>query len=376
MTMMRGRLLLAFVILVSANGCLKKERTMLVVQVGSNLAVPGELDEVDLSITANGKTQHIPCSLINGYAIPLQIGIVEGGDGASTVSVVATGSLTGSTVVDEEADVSFIHGKSMLLKLFLAAECRGNPCADPNQTCTTGGRCRSKTFDPGELTPFDPSAIYKPKDAAPANIADAGGDAAVVDEAATDNKEVTSPEVRDRSSPEVSPPHADLGSDLRLNPDLGPDTTLGRDLGTDLGPDAKWGSDLGPDTTPSPDVGPDIGKDIGPDLPHDVTSPPPSNCVIFSGTTGNPPAPNTTAAFCLATCDDVQGWVCNNFAGRTMTINGVATACSEGVSQPGLTKKNGYNVFRVSAGTSTSANIYWWGTFNATCPAPDGGVFP
>jgi hypothetical protein len=54
-----------------------------------------------------------------------------------------------------------------------------------------------------------------------------------------------------------------------------------------------------------------------------------------------------------------------------VTVNGASAKCGDAVA-----KKNGYVVFRVSAGNNTSAVIYWWGTYATSCPAPDGGVFP
>ena len=159
---------------------------MLVVEVGTNLAIPSQLDKIDLAITAGGKTQHTPYSLVGGYSIPIQVGIVEASDGIGTIAVVATGYLNGAPVVNEDAIVSFIEGKSMMLKLFLAAECRDNPCKDPNQTCTTGGVCRSKTFTPNELTVFEPSLASKRRDASQAMPADAPGDSPVWGEVSID----------------------------------------------------------------------------------------------------------------------------------------------------------------------------------------------
>ena len=105
-----------------------------------------------------------------------------------------------------------------------------------------------------------------------------------------------------------------------------------------------------------------------------------SNCSIFYGTagTGHPPASGTTGAFCIATCDDIAGWGCSNFAGRTVTVNGTVIACADGTQEGAVTKKNGYNVFQVSGGTGTSisATVFWWGTYASSCPAPDGGIFP
>jgi len=149
-------------LLVAVGGCQSNQRivqrTELVVQVDSNLAVPGELDKVEVTVTANGKTQYLPCSLITDCKLPWDVGVVEATAGADSIEIVATGYLNGSAIVNETAVLSFVEGESMLLKLFLAAECRGDPCTDPDQTCTTGGVCRQKVRTPSELKPYAPAA--------------------------------------------------------------------------------------------------------------------------------------------------------------------------------------------------------------------------
>ena len=68
-----------------------------------------------------------------------------------------------------------------------------------------------------------------------------------------------------------------------------------------------------------------------------------------------------------------MGWGCSNFdSGRKVTVNGTAVNCGDA-----LTKKDGYYVFRVTAGSNTSiksAGIYWWAsTWATSCAAPAGG---
>jgi hypothetical protein len=87
---------------------------------------------------------------------------------------------------------------------------------------------------------------------------------------------------------------------------------------------------------------------------------------------GHPPATGSLAAYCIATCDDIAGWGCANWDGRTVSVNGAAATS---VCGGAVTKVNGYNVFKVSAGTNTASAIYWWGTYATSCPLPDGGLF-
>ncbi|MGA7743373.1 MAG: SUMF1/EgtB/PvdO family nonheme iron enzyme [Polyangia bacterium] len=158
MTAILRRSLFGLAVLLAVGGCKGNQRTELVVEVGSNLAVPGELDKIDLAVTANGQTQHTPYSLVSDYALPLYVGIVEATAGAGSIEIVATGYLSGSPIVNETAVLNFVEGQSMLLKLFLAAECRDNPCTDPRKTCTTGGTCVDVARTPSDLTPYKPGA--------------------------------------------------------------------------------------------------------------------------------------------------------------------------------------------------------------------------
>lgn len=109
------------------------------------------------------------------------------------------------------------------------------------------------------------------------------------------------------------------------------------------------------------------------DLPGPETL---ANCQLFygekpaSGSAGHPPGPGSSAEFCVATCDDIAGWGCSNFdSGRKVTVNGTAVSCGDT-----LTKKNGYYIIRVTAGTNssmTSASIYWWsGNWATSCSIP------
>jgi hypothetical protein len=132
---------------------------MLVVEIDSNLVVPDELDKVDVAITANGTTPVTPYSLISDYKLPLHVGVVETGDGAGNITIVASGYRGPTAVVSETAIVGFVEGKSMLLKLFLARECIGKTCPIAGQTCTTGGTCRDSVRNSNDLTPFTPSDL-------------------------------------------------------------------------------------------------------------------------------------------------------------------------------------------------------------------------
>jgi fibronectin type 3 domain-containing protein len=95
----------------------------------------------------------------------------------------------------------------------------------------------------------------------------------------------------------------------------------------------------------------------------------PRGCTVASGNSGNF---NTVDRKCFVTCDTITGWNCSNTDGRTITINGGPLAC--GAMPIPAPKRSGYNVIDVSAGTLAFASLAWWGTANATCSIPSGGL--
>ena len=190
------------------------------------------------------------------------------------------------------------------------------------------------------------------------------------------------------AQPDVPADEADarVGKDVPGDQGYGTDGLEAFDLPlADVPSLAEAGSDLARDQGladgPSPGIdgesAPESGPEPGPEPPRDGGSGETSTgrtCSIVSGATpatgiaGHPDSTNSKDPFCVVTCDDIQGWGCSNFDGRVATVNGTAVTCGGAI-----TKKNGYYVFDISAGASNFAIIYWWGTYNATCPLPDGG---
>jgi hypothetical protein len=152
---MKARFFLGLAPLWLLGACQSNQRSLLVVEVNSNLTIPTELDAIDLAITVSGKTQHTYYSLTDSYRLPLRVGAVEAGD-TGTIQIVVSGVLNHSAIVSETADVAFVEGESKLLKLYLARECIVNPCQDSKQTCTINGTCRTPMRGPSDLTPFVP----------------------------------------------------------------------------------------------------------------------------------------------------------------------------------------------------------------------------
>jgi hypothetical protein len=243
-------------------------------------------------------------------------------------------------------------------------------CSDDQskQLPPAGDDAKKDTVDnPSPDVPSGPETpIIKP-DAGPdvpAPVPDSSPDKA---DSGIGNKDTT--DVRNPTEfDDVSPPPADVPIDTTTGAESGPEPPA-----AEPGPEPQNGPEPGPEPQNGPEPGPEPPRDGGTDTT------PASNCTIFFGSApstssaGHPPATNSTAAFCVATCDDIAGWGCSNDTGRTYTVNGTTVACGATIS-----KKNGYYVFQVSAGSNASAVVYWWvsGAWATSCPAPDGGVFP
>jgi hypothetical protein len=179
------------VVLLAALGCKARERTEIVVEVDSDLDVPSDLDKVLVQVDLErGKIQRLPFSLKDGtYSLPIRVGLLTDESHVSDKITVTAAGLKGDqeeVQVGEQAMVSFLEGQSLLLRLYLARECRGDPCRGASgKTCTRGGQCVDiqrptlPPFNPDEVAARDGSAVV-PRDGAPAvdaAVAEVRGDA-------------------------------------------------------------------------------------------------------------------------------------------------------------------------------------------------------
>jgi len=249
--------------------------------------------------------------------------------------------------------------------------------------CAAWGTCSD---DPNAGKKDAADAVSEPdvvsKEETPAAPADAGPDVAP-DQAAdkadtpTQKQDVLGPEptTTDDTAPNDRAPEV-------VRNDVPPQTDL--DAGTDdvaTTKDDVAGPEVPREDVPTPDVPKDegsrldLGNDVwGTEVGREAGTDAALDCKIYYGSAsgGHTSASGSSAAFCIATCDDIQGWGCSNFdSGRKVTVNGVSVNCGDA-----LTKKNGYYVFQISAGSDPkqlSASIYWWGTYATTCTAPAGG---
>jgi hypothetical protein len=133
------------------------------------------MDSVRVVVAHAGKTlQSLPFTLRDGpSSLPIDVGLLSSSGGGADVEVDVSGFLGSTFVVSQDAVTSFVRGESLLLEMFLAADCVAFQCPDPNQTCTKGQVCISKTRIPSALPAFE----AHPPDAAPSEAGDARDDA-------------------------------------------------------------------------------------------------------------------------------------------------------------------------------------------------------
>ncbi len=238
------------------------------------------------------------------------------------------------------------------------------------EQCAAKGSCSNEPVVPGPDAKDDAEQSNPDRrivDEPVGGQGDLGPDNSVLPDASPDMAD-TSGGKQDVGGPEEVAAPGDVGAESIAVAEVGPD------LGPDLGPDAGDKDDLVKEDVTGYDV---ISYDIGgPEAPRDLPTDSLSNCSLFYGSSptggsqGHPFPNGSKAAFCVATCDDIDkgGWNCSNIDGRTVTVNGTAVKCGDPI-----TKKNGYFVFEVAAGTNSSFAIYWWvgaGTWASTCTAP------
>ena len=81
-------------------------------------------------------------------------------------------------------------------------------------------------------------------------------------------------------------------------------------------------------------------------------------CSPFKETADKMSGPfNTTGAVCLRVTDDIAGWGCSNFEGRSVKVNGVAVTCAQ-VPLPDTVHGDYY--FDISSGEYDYASLYWF----------------
>ena len=122
--------------------------TELVVVVDSDLAVPGELDAVEVRVSGV-ESMSASGAITNAEPLPRTVGVVHRGGGLGPVEVTVIGSRGGAEVIRARAVTWFVRGQTLVLPIFLSQECTGVTCP-AGRTCD-GGACVSASVDPATL---------------------------------------------------------------------------------------------------------------------------------------------------------------------------------------------------------------------------------
>jgi hypothetical protein len=158
-------LLLGFATLGAA--CKKTQPvTELILEIGTNIPVPSEMDGLSLKIStaSSGDFFNKTYSLGTGpdqIMLPRRMTLTPSNTG-TTVTVKVDGLLANNVIVSRTAITSFLQGESRLLRINLLDECVGTTACPEGQTCLAAHACTDANVDPSTLDVFDPKKPPQP----------------------------------------------------------------------------------------------------------------------------------------------------------------------------------------------------------------------
>ncbi len=145
-----------------------KPRTQIVVVVHSDLDVPDELDEVWVQAisTREGAEETKPAKgKLGDGGLELDdvsVTFEPSGDtsGEMEIEVTVTGLLDGTPIVSQVRTLSFVRGKSLVLRFDLDRSCTGAsaPECDGELTCSAGS-CEGRAVKPDDLPDYDADSL-------------------------------------------------------------------------------------------------------------------------------------------------------------------------------------------------------------------------
>ncbi|MCA9608472.1 MAG: hypothetical protein KC619_22865 [Myxococcales bacterium] len=147
--------------------------TEVLVVVDSDLSVPGELDELVITVTHPDGVQTRQSTAALGAGelpLPRSLAMVHEGGPLGAYRVLVQGRRGGVVQVEREGSLAFVAQEIRVWRVFLGRACMGVDC--PGTTCD-GGSCRAIEVGPGELEPYVPDGD---RDAGSVGM-DAGGPA-------------------------------------------------------------------------------------------------------------------------------------------------------------------------------------------------------
>ena len=130
-------------------------RTEILVEVSSDLGVPGELDRITIAAEGpDGRVQESFAELGPGrLPLPRTLGMVHQDGPLGPFAMTVRGERGGVEVVRRDATLTFQRGRTLVWRIQLLRACEGVSC-DAGTTCAAGG-CRALEVLPGELVEFN-----------------------------------------------------------------------------------------------------------------------------------------------------------------------------------------------------------------------------
>ncbi len=122
----------------AAAGCSVRPLTQLIVVTDTDLAVPGQIDRVRVTVVAPSGTMHDSVQMLTTPGdLPTTLGVVHRGGPLDPIEVRVVGSHGDTEIVRRSAVTAFIEGRTLVLPIHLQASCVGVVCASA-ETCIAG----------------------------------------------------------------------------------------------------------------------------------------------------------------------------------------------------------------------------------------------
>lgn len=160
--------------------CSASPATQLIVVVDTDLAVPAELDRIEVVVRGPGGGEETERATLRDRALlPLTVGVAPSGDALGPVTITASGFLGEGLVVSRTHRVTLIAGETRTLIMHLTAACasRDEPCPS-GETCGENG-CVTSELDASTLPGWAGAPPRLGDDAGAPPPRDAGTDARV-----------------------------------------------------------------------------------------------------------------------------------------------------------------------------------------------------
>jgi hypothetical protein len=157
---------------VLAGACSSKgNNTKLMVVVGSDLAVPTEMDNIQVDIQGPSTSSSVPIPLTGGNEkgntkLPVVLQLVSPDNKRLAFNITANGYLGPDFKVGQTASLSFDPGHTRVLTFFLGRDCQGVGCVPADVTTCSRGRCdQAIAIDVSTLPFYDPKQPFLTPDA-------------------------------------------------------------------------------------------------------------------------------------------------------------------------------------------------------------------